>query len=93
MDRIGKANQKYEFCKGTLFDAARIIAGIGTSKDIFDPANMTGPIPPQTLFETDAATTQTQNKSSPSLPVRSSPPSQTPSKVVMKKIKKKSIKK
>ena len=80
MDRIGKANQKYEFCKGTLFDAARIIAGIGTSKDIFDPANMTGPIPQTTLFENEINSTNIK-QNSPTLPIRPSPPSQTPSKV------------
>lgn len=84
MDRIGKASQKYEFCKGTLFDAARIFAGIGTSKDIFDPANMSGP--PPTLFESEVMASNVARQSNPSSPpYRSSPPSQTPIKVALKK--------
>ena len=87
MDRIGKAQQKYEFCKGTLFDAARIFAGIGTGKDIFDPENMTGNIPQPVLFENSENLTNSI-RNNPTMSIRPSPPSQAPSKVNKKWIQK-----
>ena len=75
MDRVGKYSQKYDNCKGTLFAAARIFAGIGLSQDIMDPNNLTGPTPTQTEY-ISANTPQSVPKFTQNM--RASPPTKMP---------------